>query len=101
MSEEPCDEDIEGTEDFEFFEVRLRDPAFLTELNAQDLRQSYRRAECCWDRERWLVEVPRVRKVGTKMIDMPPARFRLCSHHAKILISEDPEARISQIGSHS
>ena len=96
MTDEPLDpEDADvdmDTGDFGHFEVRLRDPIWLTEDNAQELRSSYERAECCWDRCVGVAEVPRARRVGTKIVPMQPARFRLCAFHAATLLDGDPEA---------
>lgn len=77
-----------------FEEGRQRDPAWLTEVNCREPRFPYKRAECCFDAERWIAEIPRSRIQGTKTIEMMPARFRLCHHHATILEQEDSTAEI-------
>lgn len=46
----------------------------------------------CRDLARYVAEVPRSRKVGTKEVELPPARFRLCTHHATKLLESDHSA---------
>lgn len=48
-----------------------------------------KRCDGCKDIARFVCEVPRSRKVGTKEVEMPPARFRLCTHHATKLLASD------------
>lgn len=76
------------------FEDRVRDPAWLNGFTGREPREPYRRAECCWDAERWICEIPRSRIQGTKVIELPPARFRLCHHHATELERNEPDAQI-------
>lgn len=79
---------------------RPRDPEWLTATTARTRRGEYERADCCWDEVRFVAEVPRQRQLSvTRIIDLAPARFRLCAHHADILLLADPQARIFEIGS--
>jgi hypothetical protein len=93
----PSDVDMD-TGEWAFFEVRPRDPSFLTATNAAELKGSYVRAECCWDAEAWIVEIPRARRVGSKMIEVPPARLRLCHYHMQTVLTADPEASAFPLG---
>lgn len=78
------------TEEFGYFEVRVRDPKWLTERNALKRRDEYDRADCCWDRAAGVFEIPRQRQLSpTRIIDLAPARFRLCRHHGLILLARD------------
>jgi hypothetical protein len=52
------------------------------------------KCDACWDVARFIAEVPRSRKVGVKEHEMPPARFRLCRHHAQKLLLSDGQAAI-------
>lgn len=68
---------------------------------ADEIRDDREPAQCytekcdgCWDVARFIAEVPRSRKIGVKEHEMPPARFRLCGHHARNLLSSDPQAAI-------
>lgn len=72
--------------------------------SADESRASRDRAQCytekcdgCWDVARYIAEVPRVRKIGAKEHDMPPARFRLCRYHGKKLLASDRQATIHEI----
>lgn len=78
------DED-EEYDDWEQNEIRPdRDPADYL----------HQKAVCCWDRARFVAEIPRSRKVGLTEHEAPPARFVLCQHHAEILIVSDPRATV-------
>lgn len=58
------------------------------------------RAECCYDTARYVAEIPRQRQLSpTRIVDLAPARFRLCAHHADVLLISDPEARVYEIRS--
>lgn len=81
-----------------FEDNRPRDPKWLTEYNGLTRKGEYERAECCWDQVRYVCEVPRRRPSGSKVIELPPARLRLCKFHANVLLASDPEASIHKIG---
>lgn len=48
----------------------------------------------CWDRIRFVAEIPRTRRIGLNDVEMPPARFLLCDFHAAKLSASDSLARI-------
>ncbi len=93
------DDEDEYNHGFEVFEAgRPRDPSWLNEVTARTRKGEYERAECCADRLTHYAEVPRRRPAGSRFIDLPAARLRLCRHHAQTLIRSDPEAIIHEIG---
>lgn len=55
------------------------------------------RADCCWDAARFIGEIARKRNMPGDT-NIPPARFRLCAHHAGILHERDPSAGVYPIG---
>lgn len=55
------------------------------------------KCDACKDVASFVAEVPRSRKVGAKEVEMPPARFRLCSFHGKKLLASDHTATIHAI----
>lgn len=65
-------------------EVRDREPADF----------AHEKCVACWDRIRFVAEIPRTRRVGLNDVDMPPARFVLCLFHATTLRESDSLARI-------
>lgn len=96
----PLDSDMDNGSWGLFEHDRPRDPAWLTATTARTRRGDYERAECCHDEVRYVAELPRQRLLSaTRVIDMPPARFRLCAFHAAILAKSDPQSRLHLIGS--
>lgn len=81
-----------------FEEDRYRDPAWLTAETTKAPLYAYTRAECCHDEERYVVEIPRSRMHGSKVIELNPAKFRLCYYHAGKVEENDPEATFYEIG---
>lgn len=82
------------------FEARPRDPEFLTEENARHLAGFYEHCDACWDMVMYVCEIPRQRQLTSlRIVDLAPARFRLCAHHGSILSESDSLARIHLIGS--
>lgn len=69
-------------EDWEYDEIRPRE---LAESFAE-------KCDACRDLVRFACEIPRSRRVGSKEIDDPPARFRLCSYHSAKLLGADERA---------
>lgn len=103
IAQEPCCTDAIcecPPGDWGTFEARRRDPEFLTEFNAKQYEGSYERCDACWDMVAWVAEVPRQRQLSaTRIVDLAPARFRLCSFHGATLAKTDSLARLFLIGS--
>lgn len=83
----------------EFEATRRRDPEWLNEANARNRQAEYERADCCWDQVRFVCEIPRARQLSaTRVVDLAPARVRLCYFHAATLEGMDSQARLYEIG---
>lgn len=100
MKQPCCDSEYcHCTAEWGSFEARRRDPVDLTEYSARRASGTYGRCDACWDTVRYVAEVPRMRALSaTRVVDLQPARFRLCTFHADTLIGMDPEARVYEIG---
>lgn len=72
-------------------EIRERDPADF----AAD------KCQACWDRVRFVAEIPRSRRIGLNDVEMQAARFVLCTYHATTLRESDSLARIYPLKGHS
>lgn len=69
------------------------------EIRQRDLADSPSvKCDACRDWVRFACEIPRSRKVGSKEIDDPPARFRLCSYHASKLLRADDRSHCIECG---
>lgn len=69
-------------------EVRPREPA----------NTHTEKCDACWDMARFVCEVPRSRRIGSREVEDPPARFRLCSYHTAKLLGADEKATAHVIG---
>lgn len=60
------------------------------EIRPRELADSVAvKCDACRDYVRFACEIARTRRVGSKEIEEPPARFRLCSWHARTLLRSD------------